>query len=64
MVKFEEDGLPPPEPAVANGKDDGGDAEGPGEEVDADVPAGVEGLVKDERCEGEGVVDEREEDLE
>lgn len=66
MVEFYQDGLPPPEPAPADAEDDGRDTEGPDEEVDANVPAGVGGFVavrKDEEGEGKGVVDERDEDL-
>ncbi|MCJ1474178.1 hypothetical protein MMC13_002836 [Lambiella insularis] len=56
-------GGPVPEDAAADGEDDGGDAEGPDEEVAAEVPGGVEGAAAvEEQGEGEGagVVEEGE----
>ena len=61
VVEFQKHGLPPPEPTPADGKDNGGDAESPNEEVDTDVPAGVDGFAtaagEEEEVEGDGVVD-------
>lgn len=57
--------LPPPEPAPADGEDDGRDTESPDKEVDPNVPAWMDGFVgvpEDEEAEGEWVVDERYED--
>lgn len=42
-VEIEPHGLPPPEPAVADGEDNAGHGERPDEEVAADVPGWVVG---------------------
>lgn len=44
ITEAESHGLPPPEPPVANGEDDGGDAEHPDEEVGGDGEAGMDGI--------------------
>ncbi|KAL8762829.1 MAG: hypothetical protein Q9194_007475, partial [Teloschistes cf. exilis] len=67
-VEFQPHGLPPPEPAPAYRQHDGRDAEGPDDEVGADVPTGVDGFAKtivaeEEEGEGYGVVEEGDEDL-
>lgn len=67
-VELQPHGLPPPEPAPAYRQHDGRDAEGPDDEVSADVPAGVDGFAKtivaeEEEGEGYGVVEEGDEDL-
>jgi len=66
VVELDLHGLPEPEPAVADGENEGGEGETPYEEIEGDVPAGVNGFavaVGDGEKDLEGVVDEGEEEL-
>lgn len=53
------DRLPPPEPAIADSKDDGRNAQRPDKEVESYVPAGMYRLAEaaKEKEEGDGIVD-------
>jgi len=65
-VEIEPHGLPPPEPPIADGKDDAGDSERPDEEIGAGVPAWVVGpasTVADEQEERDRVVKQCQYDL-
>lgn len=64
--EFEDNGLPVPEPAVTDGKDDRRYSKAPDEKIDSDIPSRVNGAaVALEQCEEEDkrVVEEGEEDL-
>ena len=39
IVEFEDHRLPPPEPSVADRKDDAGNTKGPYQEIEANIPA-------------------------
>lgn len=51
--------MPPPKPAIADGEDDGRNAQGPDEEVESYVPARMYRLPEatQEKEEGDGIVD-------
>lgn len=66
IIEFDEDGLPVPEPAISNGKDDRWDGEAPDEEIHPNIPARVNGpafTLKESKKKEKRVVEESEEDL-
>lgn len=65
-IELNEDGLPVPEPAIANGEEDRWYTEAPNEEINSDIPARVNRpavALEESEEEKKRVIEEGEEDL-